>query len=288
MLAAYDLARSPASYDVVAFLLHIEAERIRCGAEHIDLAILPGPIDGFRNDRFWPHGKEYRKHLLDNVVIPMCHMLPSCRSVMLMTSAPNAFGAGRAMYGFKVMLEAMKVAGRPLRPRKTFPSQDKLITITLREGEHWPTRNSNVDEWLKAAAAFEARGYQVVFVRDAIKADSALSWFDIDPQASCDLDIRAALYASAFCNFFVSNGPAWVAICSDVPAIVMKPTTDGLLACYTRNYFRGCGLVDQLPHNPTYQQIVWKDDTESEILIALEQWRENLKPHDHQHPVSTN
>lgn len=278
MLAAYDLSRSPASYDVVAFLLHIEAERIRRGDSTIDLAILPGPVNGFRSDRFWPHDPEYRKHLLNNVVIPMCKMLTSCRSVMMMASAPDAFGAGRSMYGFRIMLEAMKVAGRPLRPKaETFSAQSKLVTITLREGEHWPTRNSNVGEWVNAAEQIKERGYQVLFVRDTVRSTVAMPGFDIDPNASHDLEYRAALYRSAFCNFFVSNGPAWLAVCLDAPAIVIKPTTDGLLACYTRGYFKNCGLTDQLPNNPTHQHIVWKDDNEKEIMEAFENFCEAVE-----------
>jgi hypothetical protein len=95
------------------------------------------------------------------------------------------------------------------------PHDPSLVTLTLRECEHWPERNSKVEEWQKAAVAIRSMGYRARIVRDA-RFDGTL-----------DLESRANLYRSAACNMFVSNGPAWFAMALDAPAVIMRPATEG-------------------------------------------------------------
>lgn len=96
------------------------------------------------------------------------------------------------------------------------------MTITLREAEHWPERNSNVPEWLAAGKQIADRGFDVIFVRDNFKIDEPLPGVGTFPAAARHLNSRADLYAMAACNMFVGNGPAWFALALDVPVLMLS------------------------------------------------------------------
>ena len=277
LTACYDLAWSPPTYDAVAFILHAEAVRVKLNEAHLKIIILPGPNGGFRQDSLWPRSIDVRAAMLRDVVIPMCELLPSCVSVEQfarnnrgVTSKP-VIGVGQSLYGLSRMVTAIAAIGRPLRA-KLKPRNSKLVTITLRECEHWPARNSNVKEWLAAASTIQNLGFHVTFVRDSYQAGSRFNLFPIHATASSDLHARASLYSSAFCNLFVSNGPAWLAIALDAPVLMLKPTTESLGGCYGGGYLASCGLSPntQLPNSPIYQRIVWQDDNAANIVVAFE------------------
>ncbi len=270
--ACYDLTIGPPQYDVLAFLLYMEACRkgMREGYTDIDLTIAPRSFC-----------KGTQRHWLDNICIPMCQMLPSVKELTVLDDMPERDmwgknlpidGRNSRFYGVDLMVQGITGAGRCLRPKLTFPKDDNLITITLREASYWPTRNSNVQEWKKAALKIMNHGYDVVFVRDTAKAEETMDPFPINPAASVDLEHRAALYRSAYCNMFVSNGPAYFAMVLDAPAIILRPCNDELGSCYSRNYMRDRGLSDQLPNCPPHQRIVWEDDNYYNIVTAFEQW----------------
>lgn len=279
MRAVYDLAHCPASFDVGSFLMDVERERIARGEDDIELDVLPGPQGGFRGDNLslWPHSIAERQRLLDNVVVPMCLMLPSVRDgVLVRSDRPESlrgvFGHGAYSMHFRKFVEAYAKGIRPLRPAGTIPVSGTLITITLREGEHWPERNSNLLEWTIAASWLRERGHRVVFVRDTCNADVPLPHNDAVPEASKELHTRGALYRAAACNFFVNNGPAWLAMACDAPVLMLKPTCEELGGCYGSQWFKACGVEpgSQFPNAPAHQRIVWEEDTAENIVGAFE------------------
>lgn len=278
LTACYDLARSPTSYDIVSFLLYAEAERIRRGEESLHIVILPGPNGGFRQDNLWPKSLETRANLLRDIVVPMCKLLPSCVSVDVLEQRPSEselapqIGFGPPLHMFDRFVRSIAQSGRPLRAKGEIHPNPKLVTITLRESEHWPERNSNVKQWLQAARELVARGYHIVFVRDTIRYNEPIEEFPVNAQAACELHARATLYASALCNMFVSNGPAWFAIAMNAPALIFRPTTENLHRVFSEEFLAQCGLRkgQQLADSPTHQRIVWQDDDASTILQAFE------------------
>jgi len=270
MNACYDLTIGPPQYDCLAFLLYMESCRLGMREKHdsINLTVAPRSV-------------VKQQHWLNNICIPMCRMLPSVQNLEVLDHMPEADmwgknypidGRNARYYGLDRLVDGMAGAGRCLRPNVEFPRNDNLVTITLREASHWPTRNSKVEEWKKAATKIMVHGYDVVFVRDTEKAEEKLDPFPINPGASVDLEHRAALYRSAFCNMFISNGPAHFAMALDAPVIVLRPTNDELGSCYSRDYMRDRGLIDQFPDCPSYQRIVWEDDTCTNIVRGFEEW----------------
>ena len=277
MLAVYDLECNPPTYDVVAFLALAEIERKRLGDEYIDLHILPGPVGGFRRDSLWPRSIEERVALRENVLVPICHLLPSVRSVEVHSNRAYCFGGvfgyGQRKISFPAMMEAFKAGSRPLKPITHCVKEPRLITLTLREAEHHPLRNSQLEEWLAAYAELVQRGWTVVVIRDTIKVGAVLPGAVIEsPNASLNLHVRSQFYQRAVLNVGISNGPMWMALFMDVPTLMLRPCEAGPSG-YTAKYFERCGVPKngQLPTSPPYQRLVWKDDTCENIVQAVEE-----------------
>lgn len=277
MIACYDLARCPPTYDVVSFLMLAELERIRRNEPNLQIHIAPGPKGGFRNDLLWPQSIAERQSLLENIVLPMCWMLPSVSAVVLNAARsevpPNAFGLNQYLISLPNILMALKGGCRPLRESSVDVAdpQSMLVTITLREAVHHPQRNSNVGEWVKAARYIRSKGFHVIFIRDTAEYKKSIPGFSTAPLASYDLRERARLYSMAVLNMGVNNGPMWMAIAMGVPVLMMKPTTE-MGGCYDRAYYAGLGLPEgtQLPTSPPDQQLVWQEDTADEIVKAFD------------------
>lgn len=281
MRTVFDLSRCPASFDVVSFLMSVEQERLAQGAETVDIAVLPGPQGGFRADNFnvWPHTIEERRGLLDNIVMPMLRMLPAGRNVRIepdRSKGVGAFGFDTYSMHFKKFVEAYSHGIRPLAPPQTVgvPAYDRhpLVTITLRECEHWPERNSNLPRWIAAADIIRGAGYRVFFIRDTRRANDPIAGHDILPGASIDLDVRASVYRAAACNLGVSNGPMWFAIACNAPVLLLKPTCEQLGGCYGSGWFKACGIEPggQLPFSSPHHRIAWEEDTAGNIVRAFE------------------
>lgn len=282
MIACYDLSRNPPTYDVVAFLAHVELERLRIGAEHVDVHILLGPDGGFRRDNLWPRSREERCQLLHNVVLPLCRLLPSVQSTQVSprsaASEPHCFGYGARLIGLPAILDALRRGCRPLRaPRTQWGDGRPRITMTLREAAHHPLRNSRTSEWVLAAEELAERGCLVTILRDAARADVPLVGGRCPavcqvPKASVDLAQRAALYASADLNVGICNGPMWMAVFMDAPVLMLRPTTNAAGGCYDDAFYRRWGVPrgSQLPTSPPYQRLVWEEDRCDAIVRSIE------------------
>lgn len=285
MDACYDLSRNPPTFDVICFLSYIELERIRRGEEKIKLYIKPGPKGGFRQDSLWPKTIEQRIELRDKVLFPLCMLLPSVIPEIPWGNPPGeAYGLGERWISLPLYARVLAKGCRPLRSLHDVNEHwPKLVTITLREAEHHPLRNSQVAEWVRFAFDIEAQGYQVVIIRDT-HARSYLAGVPtvdgpISPEmpsqnsvkAATDLFYRAQLYSRAMLNLGVNNGPMWMAIAMDAPVLMMRPTTDAAGGCYDTRFFRSCGIEkgQNLPGAPPHQRLCWEDDRRSNILEAF-------------------
>lgn len=276
MIACYDLARNPPTYDVVAFLALAEAERARRGDDSLAIMLCPGPNGGFRRDSVWPQSVEVRSRLLMDVVVPLIRMLPSASGIEIRSSRDEvpacAWGVNTYSVGLPKIVEALRAGSRPLRatdPRRMTYLKD-YVTITLREAEHHPLRNSCVHEWLAASFEIEEMGYPVIFVRDTARYDQNLG-ARVCPAASLRVADRAALYAGAAMNMGISNGPMWMSIFMSAPTLMLRPTTNAAGGCYDDAFFARWGLRrgEQLPTSPPHQRLVWEDDTRESIVRAF-------------------
>lgn len=278
MIACYDLARCPPTYDIIAFLALAELERLRRGDDHIDIHILPGPASGFRRDSLWPRAVEERAALRDNILVPLCKLLPSVWTVSVDANR-NAEGWGKGEYHISLpaIMKALKAGCRPLRSTSLavlYPFEVPFdITFTLREAAHHQLRNSQVEEWVEAARVLGSRGVKVAVVRDTAQANELLPGVAVIPIASCKVMHRAALYAQARLNVGICNGPMWMSIFMDAPTLMLRPTTNAAAGCYDDGFYAKFGLTrgSQLPTSPPHQRLAWIDDTSENIVRSVEE-----------------
>lgn len=260
----YDLAKSPPTYDFLGFLLRAERERITRRFDALDIAISPGPQGGFRKDALPPFTSEGRRIMLEGIVVPMARLLPSCAALTVHHEpVATGWGAGRAMYGTRHIVDAVR-AGVRLKAKQ--PNCWNYATITLRESEYWPERNSNLAEWLKVADWLVARGIPAVFVRETAKAKEPLPHL-MDPLASVDLRRRASLYSGALLNLFVNNGPAWLSMSLGAPTLVCKMVTEGCRSTSVP-FLAGQGVTRQTAIPNT--TLVWDEDRADVLIPAIE------------------
>lgn len=228
--------------------------------DQASVEFLPGPKNGFRDDKLWPFTVEGRLRMLTEVAVPMASMFypTTCHQERPQVPRVPSIGWGTRLYGTKIQVECMKEGYRLKFPGRVPARDNKLVTITLRECDHWPQRNSNKQAWLNVARRLRAQGWDVFIVFDANHVP--LSMHD-----------RATFYMAAACNMFVSNGPAWFALALDAPVLMMRPSTDGIMNTCSTEFFDHIGIPKggQIPGCGNHQRLVWRDDSEEEIIDAF-------------------
>jgi len=190
---------------------------------------------------------------------------------------------GADIHVTKAMTELYR-AGAKLPPLRAIGEYDGLpknvVTITLRENDVFPHRNSDLIEWYKFAKYLQdVHDERVVFVRDTSKADLSLGDCETFPLCARDLDARMYLYQNAKMNFFVSNGPMMLAVLSQsCPYIAFVPPeeTDSKYDANKAVFWRlkmGVEIGEQFPWATQDQRIVWEQPNEMRMIDAYWSWR---------------
>lgn len=252
MLAIFDLDAQPPQFDVIHWLIAAEAARLDAGAEAIDVHVIPPTVD--RDLKTWALGRQWGSTSINaawiwKVIDPALKLLPSIASVTYHDARPDhdgmraALGWGRYFYGWqgvRLMHERRLAPLRALLPRVS----DQYVTITLREADHWPARNSRLRTWLEVADYFEVSPdpVRVIFIRDTAKAREPIKGRETCPEASVSLLRRAALYSGAICNFGVNGGPLWIAVGMGAPVVMSNLTCERAGQCVRPDYFEKHGF----------------------------------------------
>lgn len=265
----YNVAVDPIGFDFITWLVDQEMTRVREGA--------PPPL----KVAFWmgENGETTprRAHWLNAIFRPALAFIGAVED-------PGAM-LGRHAEHFvpRHIVDAAK-RGEPVpvfRAPHTIKPVQAPVTITLREAEHWGERNSNVEEWIRFARWLQARGEQVLFIRDTAKAkDPMPPGFTTYPAASLNLYVRMATYECAKVNFFVSNGPGILALHGSRPWIQFSPVYDegDGYRPNTPSFWRehmGIEPGTQYPWCAPNQRIVWAHDTFDNMVSA---WSEYVEP----------
>lgn len=281
--AVYDLSRCPASYDFVDWLVQAEMVRRQAGADGpLRVTFAPGPSGGFRDDGL-PVDLSSRQQFLDMVMRPALELVGAVEEPVI-----SPMACWHPTYTLKPVVEMVK-AGASV-PKLRAPDhaiaevvgwlfdhdiRKAPITITLRESEHWPQRNSRVLNWMRLANHLKALGESVVFVRDTAKVDEIMSWpYCSYPLAATDVLVRAALYSQAKCNLFTSNGPAALALFSDVPFLIFEPLKVADYVPSSDEWFlanHGIARGTQYPWLRPDQRIIWEADSYPAIREAWDE-----------------
>jgi hypothetical protein len=277
LTAYYDLERNPPTFNFFDFLLRAEMRRMELCEDRLQVRIIPGPMQGFRNDRLPPFGGEERTRWMNNICIPMPMLLPSCGEPAQMDdgSKPEGptMGKGQYLVGFRSNTDAAKANLYPFRgiAERTADYKrrhgDGYVTVTLRETGWWKSRQSDLNVWTAAARYIKDMGYRVVFLRDAMKAHEPVDGFPTEPEASLNVAERASLYAGASMNLGIANGPLWFAWFMRAPVAIFNLVHDDE-PCASKSSYENSGLQfgAQLPNAGKRQRLVWGKDTPESIV----------------------
>jgi hypothetical protein len=181
----YDLANRPASYDFVTCL----ASSLACGIKHVRFvygAWKPKNYSLKQAEERWQH-----------IVRPASRLFGIDYSI----------GERRGVeipHILRGAIEVYKQMGRIGKiPIPCIPKD--YVTLTLRKSRNLE-RDSNEEESLKFAAGCDRK---VIIIRD---------W----DERPISLEDRMTLYAGAYLNIMVMNGPATLCFHSDAPYVVMR------------------------------------------------------------------
>lgn len=114
--------------------------------------------------------------------------------------------------GITVPFAAKEQIGKFIEKYKL--NQSKIVTVTIRAQQYDPARNTNLEAWNDLATWLDSHKFKLVVVPDA---DSLYSipyerYANLSPlikkEFCFNIQLRAALYETAFINFFVNNGPS--------------------------------------------------------------------------------
>lgn len=269
----YNLAAFPISYDFITWLVNAEMTRIREKA--------PAPLKiafSFGKDYDTGFDREYPRQMMSGVVYPSLKFYGvvedpkaiggRCKPLFVTNEIAEAARNGEEVPRFKPSESSLKTIENYLQGQP-------VVTITLREAEHWPHRNSNIEAWTHFAHDLETKGHQVVFVRDTAKAMQPLLNYATCPRAAVDLDLRLALYESAKVNLFVSNGPFNLGLYGTAPWICFQDANaqDSFYPNSPEwwNKCAGINIGDQYPWSYEKQKLVWAKDTYENISKAWEE-----------------
>ena len=267
MEVTYDLSRSPVTFDFLNFLVRAERLRLERGAESLSVNIKLGErIQSIRDRDFSWERKQYRVSAL---LAQLPWLLPSVSAVTIGGDGVQEVGYEQAteyVPVFKAPDSAMAAVSEYVRVGKPY------VTITIRDSDFQPERNSNAAEWLKVADWLAECGYAVIFVPDteAMVAGRPLDTGDhmVYEAAAFNQALRLALYEHAMLNCFTSGGPMMLSMWAKSPTFICKLKVDGVHSC-SEEVLNSVGMApDARPDR--FQWLSWCDDTKDNITPLLE------------------
>jgi hypothetical protein len=284
LVAFYDLEHGPVSFDFVTWLVRAMKEQEACGCERLHVVIVPKEdgLGGF--SRNWgKHDEHAARWRLWHIVVASCPLANATVTVAAtrrqaedMNSPPGRFWwpQGKAHFMGPLVTAARKGQAIPkLRAteaarryvKEMLSTTDRpLVTMTLRQQDTDPARNSNHEAW--EAFAFHVCGtHRVIELHDTNVALGEGRGY-----AELDTDLRLALYEQAAMNFIGNNGPQELLKFSAAPYRIV-----GLGLESWREHFRKYFHMEygqQLPWGGAQQRLVYEPDTFEVLTREFEAW----------------
>ena len=152
-----------------------------------------------------------------------------------------------------------------------------IVTITLRCSPFDTARNSDIEAWSMFTGYLLESGYHPVIIPDTDNAfgiDSSFEGATIFRDCAWNIGLRAALYESAFLNFFVPNGPSSLAVCNaNCSYIFMNMLPAGSIVSTEEAYqIHGFKIGDSYKFATAQQRLCWKPDTFDNIKSEFDRF----------------
>lgn len=293
LVAYYDLAVGPVSFDVISFLIRarMAAEDLACIHVHVVIVPYEKGIGGAFRDKTNLYDAHEMRWRLWNIVIPACNLAGA--SVTLATDWEQA----RSIKGAHVWPEdwdRQSLKNKPYLPRpiidaarkgrevprlhasahalkkvgQWYARLGKVVTLTLRQ-TYEPARNSDPRAWEALYDPIEARGFKVVTLLDTDVALSNGSGF-----GELNLDLRMACYELARMNLSGNGGASFLLWMSQAPFILMDCAMPfGSWQSFWETHI-GLDVAnkEQLPWARADQRLVYEAATAQNLVLAFERW----------------
>jgi hypothetical protein len=248
------------------------------------------------------HSKLWR---LQNIIMPLIPLSPCCRGTYILTRRDDVFkfvknhevypylydgvnlrapGMPDLMYG-KLdrpnLVEGLRALPQGLRYVQDWLQVNRIhtpvVTITIRSSLFDVERNSDIEAWSKFASYLLVSGYHAVIIPDTDNAffkESAFEGVSIFRECCWNMGLRAAIYETAFLNFFVPNGPNILAIFNpSCSYITMNMMPVGSIVT-TEKAYKAVGHIIGADYKfaTDKQRLCFKPDTFENIKVEFERF----------------
>jgi hypothetical protein len=313
LYAFYDLKVSPPTFDIAKFLVLAELERKKHNCERVHVVIPPGEESGFRIGDLDIFHKVDAKHFdvdslrwrLKNIVAPLPWLLPTCDGVSICANrseaksieklARHVFPIGYTVDNPRPSHTWGNVLGAHERNYE-IPSlsasddgkkrihawviennlqEEKIVTITIRDSPYYPDRNGQRSQWVKFAREIKTKGFTPVFVNDterAFKKNDGVE-FIFMKEAPWNIELRLALYETAFVNMFTNGGPATMCrLDQNAPSITFVFPSEFMKKDFFRIHWR-VEPGQQFPFLSRDHVLEWHLDDYDNIISAFNRFQ---------------
>ena len=239
MRALYDLSRYLTSFNVFEWLVQAEAN----GA-----TVIVFDIRGIRGDK-------WQRHIALKRFWSICHPAPALIGLPCEVFGERIIGRTDARDiakpGGRPLVEFWNAGKRFKRFRSVKPPGRDRYTVTLRNTQRAPGRNSDDAVWREFAREIGAR---------------VIPDYEDEP---IHLHDRMALYAGAEMNFFCSNGPGIMCSMSEYPCMMFN-------TYHAKNSLADDGIEEggQYPWMLANQRAIWEEASSDSLRRHFYHWRE--------------
>jgi hypothetical protein len=305
----YDLEICDITYSFAFMLVDAEFEAKKQRKKGFVVVIVPRSTSG-RSDLGFEeydsvvddHSKLWR---FQNIIMPLIPLSPFCKGTYILPQRDDVFkfvknhevypylydGVNlRAPYDpilrYEKLVQPNLVEGLRALPQGLRYVQDWLqvnriqtpvVTITIRSSPFDTARNSDIDAWSKFTSYLLVSGYHAVIIPDTDNAfgkESAFEGGSIFRECSWNMGLRAAIYETAFLNFFVPNGctdlaafnPSCSYICMNMLPVGSTVTTE--------EAYKAVGhlIGDDYKFATDKQRLCFKPDTFENIKVEFDRF----------------
>ena len=293
LLAVYDLAVSPLTFDILLFLTAAEIARLDCGAPAIHFVLVP-PGDARAYGNLGIASADNLAWRSRQITLAATALMPSVMAISVCSSRataddllsrhagpryPEYYSVGRPVAGFTAaetgaaVLRGDDVPSLGASPQalayadnwlRSFAGGKRPVSITLREADNAAAKNSNLDLWASFIASLDREIYFPFVIRDTDRVfettPAALGGVAQFALAAVNLELRAAIYERSYLNLIGSNGATGLCLFDrDIRALIFNIGVPGWSDTTPEAFRQSFGIEPgmQLHHTQPHQRMVW-------------------------------
>jgi hypothetical protein len=299
LTAFCDLAYCPVSFDFVTWLVRAMKERDAIGCSGLHVVIMPKEdgVGGFARDwgkhdeaaarwRLWhivmasiplagatvtlAHDRDLagwiERGCDDHDLVAEEHMEPVWRpegKAHFMGPLVEASRKGESIPKLQATAGARRYVEQWIG---SFGSVKPIVTLTTRNQDTDPDRNTNQKAWGDFQTWLETEGYRPIVISDSnLALARGRGYAELDP------DLRLALYERAKMNLIGNNGPQELLKFSDAPYLAFGQALTAGWREHFKKYFH-MEPGDQLPWARADQRLVYKADHFETLKEEFQKW----------------